>query len=60
MDKPDIVQIKMDPSGSQSRSTMATKARQIRIDTNKSVVVYNQINNYILEAVLKAVFAGDN
>ncbi|ANK58890.1 MULTISPECIES: hypothetical protein [Loigolactobacillus] len=60
MDKPDIVQIKMDHSGSQSRSTMATKALQIRVDANKSVVVYNRINNYILEAVLKAVFAGDN
>jgi hypothetical protein len=38
LNKPDIVQIKMDHPDSQSRSTMAIKALQIRIDANRSVV----------------------
>lgn len=58
MAKPDIVQIKMDQSEPQLRAT--TKALQIKVGTNKSVIVYNRINNYILEAVLKAVFTDDH
>jgi hypothetical protein len=54
-DKPEIVQIKMDkPLHSQIQGP--TKALQIKIDVNKSVVVYNHIQSYILEALMKAVF----
>jgi hypothetical protein len=48
----------MDQSEPQLRAT--TKALQIKVGTNKSVIVYNRINNYILEAVLKAVFTDDH
>jgi len=56
--KLDIVQIKMDQSEPQPRAM--TKALQIKVGTNKSVIVYNRINNYILEAILKAVFTDDH
>lgn len=58
MAKPDIVQIKMDQSEPQPRAMI--KALQIKVGTNKSVIVYNRINNYILEVILKAVFTGDH
>ncbi|MDC4185742.1 hypothetical protein MK904_06455 [Loigolactobacillus coryniformis] len=58
MANPDIVQIKMDQSEPQPRAI--TKALQIKVGTNKSVIVYNRINNYILQAVLKAVFTDDH
>ncbi|WP_191978508.1 hypothetical protein [Loigolactobacillus coryniformis] len=58
MAKLDIVQIKMDQSEPQPRAM--TKALQIKVGTNKSVIVYNRINNYILEAILKAVFTDDH
>lgn len=51
----DIVQVKMD----QPRDTQApaiSKAFQMKLDDNKTLVVYNRINGYILDAVLKAVF----
>ncbi len=35
------------------------KAMQFQIDQNKTVVIYNRINNYILDAFLKAVFPYD-
>ncbi|WP_125606591.1 hypothetical protein [Lapidilactobacillus bayanensis] len=53
--KPDIVQIKLD-SDRNSLSDQPTKAFQMRIDDNKTVVVYNRIQNYVLEALMKAVF----
>ncbi|WDT66874.1 hypothetical protein NV391_12110 (plasmid) [Companilactobacillus crustorum] len=58
MAKLDIVQIKMDQYEPQPRAM--TKALQIKVGTNKSVIVYNRINNYILEAILKAVFTDDH
>jgi hypothetical protein len=36
------------------------KAMQLRVDQNKTVVIYNRINNYILDAFLKAVFTHDD
>ena len=33
---------------------------QFRIDQNKTVVIYNRINNYILDAFLKAVLTYDD
>lgn len=51
----DIVQVKLD----QPRLTqpaVTSKAFQMKLSENKSLVVYNHINGYILEAVLKAVF----
>lgn len=54
-EKPEIVEIKMDkPLRPQVQAS--TKALQIKIDANKSVVVYNHIQSYILEALTKAVF----
>lgn len=54
-DKLEIVQIKMDKT-LHSQIQASTKALQIKIDSNKSVVVYNHIQGYILEALMKAVF----
>lgn len=54
-DKPEIVQIKLDKSV-HSQIQAPTKALQMKFDTNKSVVVYNRIQGYILEALMKAVF----
>ncbi|WP_261975729.1 hypothetical protein [Lactiplantibacillus plantarum] len=36
------------------------KALQIKVDGNKSVIVYNHVNGYILDAVMKAVFPHDH
>ncbi|WP_169925041.1 hypothetical protein [Loigolactobacillus coryniformis] len=58
MANPDIVQIKMDQPEPQLRAM--TKALQIKVGTNKFVIVYNRINNYILEVILKAVFTDDH
>lgn len=42
----------------QRRQTQSvpTKAFQVRIGDNKTVVVYGRIQGYILDALLKAVF----
>lgn len=58
-EKPDIVQIRMGQTP-QSQPTVTTKAMHIKVDTNKSVIIYNHINGYILDAFLKAVFSDDN
>lgn len=55
-DQPEIVRIKLD--GTQRlQPGPATKAFQIKIDDNKTMIVYNRVNSYILDAVLKAVFS---
>ncbi|AYC72660.1 MULTISPECIES: hypothetical protein [Lactobacillaceae] len=60
MDKqPDIVQVKVGRAP-ESPAPGATKALQIRVDSNKSVIVYNHINGYILDALMKAVFPHDH
>ena len=33
---------------------------QMKLGENKTVLVYNRINNYILDALLKAVFRNDH
>ena len=54
-DKPDIVQIKMDQPNLPHPAAVASKAFQIKLADNKSVVVYNHIQGYILDALMKAV-----
>ena len=49
----DVVQIKLD----QPKPSTTTKAFQMRLSENKSLVVYNYVNGYILDALLKAVFS---
>ncbi|ANZ63170.1 hypothetical protein AYR62_03030 [Secundilactobacillus paracollinoides] len=58
-EKPDIVQIRMGQTP-QSQPTVTTKEMHIKVGTNKSVIIYNHINGYILDAFLKAVFSDDN
>ena len=53
--KPDVVQIKMDKSLNPQTSA-PTKAFQVRVDDNKSVIVYNRIQGYILDSLIKAIF----
>ena len=55
----DVVQIKLDQPKSGKPST-PTKAFQMRLSENKSLVVYNYVNGYILDALLKAVFSDVN
>ncbi|MFD1431064.1 hypothetical protein [Lacticaseibacillus mingshuiensis] len=52
--KPDIVHVRLDQSGTRPLET--TKALQFKLSNEKTVIVYNHINGYILEALLKAVF----
>ena len=52
--KHDMVQIKVDEV--RNHSSLLTKAFQMKIDDNKTLIVYNRVNSYILEALLKAVF----
>lgn len=52
--KHDMVQIKVDEV--RNSSSLLTKAFQMKIDDNKTLIVYNRVNSYILEALLKAVF----
>ncbi|WP_010580357.1 hypothetical protein [Liquorilactobacillus vini] len=53
--KPDVVQIKMDKSFNPHTSA-PTKAFQVRVDDNKSVIVYNRIQGYVLGSLIKAIF----
>lgn len=50
----DIVQVKLDQP-KQAPAASTNKAFQMRVSEGKTVVVYNHINGYILEALLKAV-----
>lgn len=52
----DVVQIKLDQPKSNKPAT-PTKAFQTRLSKNKSLVVYNYVNGYILDALLKTVFS---
>lgn len=58
-EKPEIVQIQMDKSV-QNQPQLLTKALQIKVGQNKTVVVYNHIQSYILDDLLKAVFEDDH
>ena len=57
-DKPEFVQVKV--SALKNKDYKPQKAMQLRVDQNKTVVIYNRINNYILDAFLKAVFTHDD
>ncbi|KRK08908.1 hypothetical protein FD11_GL001765 [Ligilactobacillus pobuzihii E100301 = KCTC 13174] len=52
------MQVKVDAP--KNRDYKPQKAMQFRVDQNKTVVIYNRINNYILDAFLKAVFTHDD
>ncbi|WP_281829528.1 hypothetical protein [Lactobacillus amylolyticus] len=54
-DKPDVVQIKMDKSFN-LQASVSTKAFQVRVGENKTIIVYNHIQGYILDSLIKAVF----
>ena len=47
-DKPEFVQVKVDAP--KTKDYKPQKAMQFRVDQNKTVVIYNRINNYILDA----------
>jgi hypothetical protein len=51
-DKPDIVQIKMDQPNLLRPAAVASKALQIKLADNESVIVYNHIQGYILDALM--------
>lgn len=53
-DKPDVVHFQMDQP--KLRQSEVTKALQIKLSNEKTVIVYNRVNSYILDALLKAVF----
>ena len=53
-EKPDVVHFQMDQP--KSRQSEETKALQIKLSNEKTVIVYNRVNSYILDALLKAVF----
>jgi len=48
-EKPDIVQFRVGQT-LPATNIKTTKTLQIKVDDNKSVVVYNHINGYILDA----------
>ncbi|MDY0838708.1 hypothetical protein [Lacticaseibacillus paracasei] len=55
-ENPDIVQVKLDQESSSRQPLPASKALQIRVNNHETVVIYNHIQGYILDAHLKAVF----
>jgi len=56
MDKQDIVQIRMPHEAAGTTLVVPSRAIQLKIGKNKSVIIYNKANGYIVDAVLKAVF----
>lgn len=61
MDKHDIVKVEMPRDfKSAAPQATATKAVQLRVGQNKSVIIYNKANGYIVDALLKAVFDHDH
>lgn len=58
-DDQEIVQVKLDQRKMYQSST-TSKAFQMKLGENKTVIVYNRINSYILDALLKAVFKDDH
>ncbi|MDY1545774.1 hypothetical protein [Lactiplantibacillus pentosus] len=58
-EQPEIVQVKVGRT-TESPASGPVKALQIKVDGNKSVFVYNHVNGYILDAVMKAVFPHDH
>ena len=60
MDKQDIVQIRMPHEAVRTTPVVPSRAIQLKIGKNKSVIIYNKANGYIVDAVLKAVFNDDH
>lgn len=58
-EQPEIVQVKVGRT-TEAPASGPVKALQIKVDGNKSVIVYNHVNGYILDAVMKAVFPHDH
>ena len=58
-DDQEIVQVKLDQAKSYQPAT-TSKAFQMKLGENKTVIVYNRVNSYILDALLKAVFKDDH
>ncbi|WP_203639398.1 hypothetical protein [Levilactobacillus wangkuiensis] len=56
MDKQDIVQIRMPHEAAGTMPVVPSRAIQLKVGKNKSVIIYNKANGYIVDAVLKAVF----
>ena len=55
-ENPDIVQVKLDQESPSRQPMPASKTLQIRVNNRETVVIYNHIQGYILDALLKAVF----
>jgi hypothetical protein len=53
-EKPDIVHFQMDQPKHQPNEL--TKALQLKVGADKTLIIYNHVNSYILDALLKAVF----
>ncbi|MCF6161086.1 MAG: hypothetical protein LKG79_03730 [Furfurilactobacillus sp.] len=56
MEKHEIVQIELPQNHQTSVSTTPIKAMQLRLGQNKTVIIYNKANSYLVDALLKAVF----
>lgn len=56
MDKPDIVQVKVPLQAAGTTPVVPSRAVQLKVGKNKSVIIYNKANGYIVDALLKAVF----
>ncbi|AYM02631.1 hypothetical protein D8911_06310 [Levilactobacillus brevis] len=57
MDKPDIVQVKVPRQAAGTTPVVPSRAVQLKVGKNKSVIIYNKANCYIVDALLKAVFS---
>lgn len=57
----DIVHFQLDqPKTSRPEQSGSSKAVQIKVNDRQTVIVYNRVQRYILDAVLKAVFPDAN
>lgn len=54
LNKPEIVQVKLDDG--QRQPSPISKAFQIKRNEHETIIVYNRINGYILDALMKVVF----
>ncbi|BDZ30492.1 hypothetical protein RA086_04835 [Lactiplantibacillus sp. WILCCON 0030] len=52
MDKQDIVQVKMPQKTFATTPVVPSRAIQLKVGSNKSVIIYNKANSYIVDAVL--------
>ena len=52
----EIVKVNIPKTLGETNQSVPSRALHIKVDQQKSVTVYNHVNNYILSAVLEAVF----